>query len=315
MFIRQLNYLVTLAKEQHFARAAELCNVTQPALSSAIRSLENELGLVIVRRGRRFLGLTEEGERVLGWARQTIAALDHMRQDVSVSNLLTGTVRIGVIPTTMPVVSLLVATCREAHPRLSFAVRSLSSEAILRQLDEYELDIGFTYLDDHTQAGFEVLPLYRERYVLVSPPESGESTRAGAGRWDALGALQFSLLDSSMQNRQVINAAFRRAGVQPKVVLEADSLLTLMSNVRHAELHTVLPHSVLSVMDSTRRDAVTPLEPELTREIGLIARDLPSRPPLVAALWKAAKHLDLQRRFDAFLDCPRASAEASNAVS
>lgn len=315
MFIRQLNYLVTLAKEQHFARAAELCNVTQPALSSAIRSLENELGLVIVRRGRRFLGFTEEGERVLGWARQTVAALDHMRQDVSASNLLTGTVRIGVIPTTMPVVSLLIATCREAHPMLRYAVRSLSSDAILRQLDEYELDIGFTYLDDHTQAGFEVLPLYRERYVLVSPSGSEGDARAGKGRWDALGDLQFGLLDSSMQNRQVINAAFRRAGVQPKVVLEADSLLTLMSNVQHAELHTVLPHSVLSVMDSSRRNAVTPLEPELTREIGLIARDLPSRPPLVAALWRAAKHLELQASFDAFLERPRAIADAPAAVS
>lgn len=118
-----------------------------------------------------------------------------------------------------------------------------------------------------------------------------------------------------MQNRQVINAAFRRAGVQPKVVLEADSLLTLMSNVQHVGLHTVLPHSVLSVMDTTRRDAVTPLEPELTREIGLIAREVASRPPLVAAVWKAAKHLDMQASFDAFLDAPRERAEASTAVS
>jgi hypothetical protein len=76
-----------------------------------------------------------------------------------------------------------------------------------------------------------------------------------------------------------------------------------------------LPHSVLSVMDSTRRDAVTPLEPELTREIGLIARDLPSRPPLVAALWRVAKYLDLQASFDAFLERPQASAEASAEVS
>jgi DNA-binding transcriptional LysR family regulator len=315
MFIRQLNYLVTLAKEQHFARAAEVCNVTQPALSSAIRSLENELGLVIVRRGHRFLGFTEEGERVLGWARQTIAALDHMKQDVSASNLLTGTVRIGVIPTTMPVVSMLIAGCRETHPMLRYAVRSLSSDAILRQLDEYELDIGLTYLDGHTQAGFEVLPLYRERYVLVSPFGSQERADGDAGRWDTLGALQFGLLESSMQNRQVINAAFRRAGVQPKVVLEADSLLALLSNVQHAGLHTVLPHSVLSVMAGTQRDTVTRLEPELSREIGFIARELPSRPPLVAALWQAAKRLDLQNRFDAFLQPNDASADSSSAVS
>jgi DNA-binding transcriptional LysR family regulator len=315
MFIRQLNYLITLAREQHFARAAECCNVTQPALSSAIRNLETELGLVIVRRDRRFLGFTEEGERVLGWARQTIAALDHMRQDASTFRVLTGTIRVGVIPTTMPIVGSLVAPCREQHPMIRYSVRSLSSAAILRQLDDYELDIGFTYLDDDTQAGFEVLPLYRERYVLTSPKGSGEGACQGIRRWNAVGSLQFGLLDSSMQNRQVINAAFRRAGVQPKVVLEADSLLTLISNVRHAQLHTVLPHSVLSVMDHTDQVAVTSLEPELTREIGLITRDLPSRPPLVCALWEVAKHLDLQGSFDTFLDSSKAVACASMGAS
>ena len=67
MFIRQLDYLVTLAREKHFAKAAEACHVSQPALSSGIRSLEKELGVMIVQRGRRFVGLTAEGERVLAW--------------------------------------------------------------------------------------------------------------------------------------------------------------------------------------------------------------------------------------------------------
>jgi DNA-binding transcriptional LysR family regulator len=301
MFIRQLNYLVMLAKEQHFARAAALCNVSQPALSSAIRSLEEELGLTIVKRGRRFLGFTEEGERVLGWARETIAVLDHMRQDASASSALTGTIRIGVIPTTLPIVNLLLTTCREEHPMLRYSIRSLSSAAILRQLDDYELDIGFTYLDDHTQAGFDVLSLYRERYVLMSPSGSAEDARADVGRWDDLGGSQFALLDSSMQNRQVINAAFRRAGIQPEVILEADSLLTLISNVQHARLHTVLPHSVLSIMHSSHQVAVTPLKPEVTREIGLITRNRPSRPRHISAMWQAVKHLDLQDNFDSLL--------------
>jgi DNA-binding transcriptional LysR family regulator len=87
MFIRQLEYLVTLAREKHFARAAEACHVSQPALSSAIRTLEAELGLVIVERTRRFVGFTEDGERVLGWARQTLASLQNMRQDASAAQV------------------------------------------------------------------------------------------------------------------------------------------------------------------------------------------------------------------------------------
>ncbi len=67
MLIRQLNYLVALAREQHFGRAAQACNVSQPALSGAIRSIERELGMTIVQRGQRFGGFTSDGERVLGW--------------------------------------------------------------------------------------------------------------------------------------------------------------------------------------------------------------------------------------------------------
>ena len=307
MFIRQLQYLVTLAREQHFARAAELCNVSQPALSSAIRNLEAELGLVIVRRGRRFLGFTEEGERVLGWARETLAALEHMRQDASAAQVrLTGTIRIGVIPTTMPIVSLLLVSCRTEHSAIRYSLRSLSSDAILHQLDDYELDVGFTYLDDRVQAGFEVLPLYRERYFLLSP--TGSSAGTGVSRWGDLGELPFCLLSIAMQNRQVIDAAFRRAGVQPTVVLETDSLLALYSNVQHAGLHSVLPHSLLSVLNAKSGVRATLLLPELTREIGLITRNLPSMPPLVLAMWNASARLGLQQQFDSLLPRPDAAA-------
>ncbi|BCQ26360.1 LysR family transcriptional regulator [Caballeronia sp. NK8] len=310
MFIRQLKYLVTLATEQHFAKAAELCNVSQPALSSAIRSLETELGLVIVKRGRRFLGFTEEGERVLGWARQTLAALEHMRQDASASQVrLTGTLRFGVIPTTMPIIGLLLGACRAQHAAIHYAVRSLSSDVILRQLDDYEIDIGFTYLDKRVQAGFAVLPLYLERYFLLSPAGTHTRARPRAAKWSELGNLPFCLLGTAMQNRQVISAAFRRASVQPTVVLETDSLLALHSNVQHAGLHSILPHSLLSVIDGKESGVrAIPLEPELTREIGLITRSAPAMPPLVAAMWSAVGELDLQQRFDTLL--PRAQRGA-----
>jgi Bacterial regulatory helix-turn-helix protein, lysR family len=65
VFIRQLNYLVALAQEQHSGRAAQACNVSQPALSGAIRSIERELGMTIVQRGQRFESFTPDGERVL----------------------------------------------------------------------------------------------------------------------------------------------------------------------------------------------------------------------------------------------------------
>src|SRR5436189_5898554 len=68
MDIRQLQYLAALAREKHFTRAAQACNITQPTLSGRIRQLEQELGVPIVERGQRYIGLTPEGERVLKWA-------------------------------------------------------------------------------------------------------------------------------------------------------------------------------------------------------------------------------------------------------
>lgn len=312
MFIRQLEYLVTLAREKHFARAADACHVSQPALSTAIRALETELGLTIVNRGRRFVGFTEDGERVLGWARQTLASLQNMRQDASAAQQrLVGAVRVGAIPTVVPVTCRIFEPCMREHPHIRYEVHSLSSDAIHRQLDELEIDIGLTYLDAGMQAGFAVMPLYRERYILLNPPGTHESGERAAREWRDLSSLPLGLLPQTMQNRQVINAAFRREGIQPNVLLESDSLLALYGHVRHASLYSIFPHSLLTVMladDAVGRSLIVP---ELRREIGLVARNRETLSPLVAALWRCAETLDLQNEFDALL--PAVEKQSSGA--
>ncbi|CAG4889618.1 LysR family transcriptional regulator [Paraburkholderia saeva] len=302
MFIRQLEYLVTLAKEKHFARAADACHVSQPALSTAIRTLESELGVTIVNRGRRFVGFTEDGERVLGWARQTLATLQNMRQDASAAQArLVGTLRVGAIPTVMPVTSRIFAACMQQHPHIRYEVHSLSSDAIHRQLDDLELDIGLTYLDSRVQAGFSVMPLYRERYILLSPPHARAESTGSTRRWDTLGTVPLGLLPATMQNRQAVNAAFRRENVQPTVVVETDSLLALYAHVLHAGLFSIFPHSLLGVLPAGNDVGHSLLEPELTREIGLVTRNREALPPLVSAMWRSAERLDLQAEFDALL--------------
>jgi DNA-binding transcriptional LysR family regulator len=104
-----------------------------------------------------------------------------------------------------------------------------------------------------------------------------------------------------MQNRQVINAAFRRGNVQPRVVLETDSLLSLYAHIQYAGLYSVFPHSLLSVLPSGNDVRASLLLPELTRGIGLIARSRNALPPLVAAMWRSVEQLNLQREFDALV--------------
>ena len=296
MFIRQLEYLVTLAREKHFAKAAEACRVSQPALSSAIRSLEKELGVMIVQRGRRFLGLTAEGERVLAWARQTLASLSYMREDATTAkSTMTGTLRMGAIPTSMTVAAFLTGPCFSAYPNIRYTLSSLTADAIISQLDHFELDIGLTYLDDTVIEGFEKLPLFEERYVLLAGRSvSLESTLT----WEQAARLPLCLLTGKMRNRQIIDSAFRRAGVQPSVILETDSLFSLYAHVSEAGLFSIVPHSLLNFFDLQNRVQARPILPRLTRAIGLIARNQPTLAPVTAAVWEIARGLDLQRRFD-----------------
>ena len=296
MFIRQLEYLVTLARERHFAKAAEACHVSQPALSSAIRGLEKELGVMIVQRGRRYMGLTLEGERVLAWAQQTLASLSHMREDASTAKSdMSGTLRIGAIPTTMTVVAFLTRECFAAYPNIRYTLSSLTADAIVNQLDHFELDLGLTYLDDKVIEGFEKLPLYDERYVLLAEREAALDSSL---TWEQAARLPLCLLTGKMRNRQVIEAAFRRAGVQPKVILETDSLFSLYAHVSEAGLFSVVPHSLLNFFDLKNRVQARPLLPQLTRAIGLIARNQPTLAPITGAVWEIARGLDLQSRFD-----------------
>jgi DNA-binding transcriptional LysR family regulator len=299
MFIRQLEYLATLAREKHFAKAAEACHVSQPALSSAIRNLEKELGITIVQRGRRFLGFTIEGERVLVWAQQTLASLAHMREDASVSkSSMTGTLRIGAIPTTTTVAAFLTAPCHAAYPNIRFSVASLSAESIVSQLDQYELDLGLTYMDDRVLDGFETLPLYEERFVLLA---TRSATLEATVTWEQAARLPLCLLTGKMRNRQVIDAAFRRAGVKPDVVLETDSIFSLYAHVCDAGLFSVVPHSLLNYLDLSSRVQAKGLVPQVTRSIGLIARNQPSLAPITGAVWEIARQLQLQALFDRLL--------------
>jgi DNA-binding transcriptional LysR family regulator len=296
MFIRQLEYLVTLAREKHFAKAAEACHVSQPALSSAIRGLEKELGVMIVQRGRRYLGLTLEGERVLAWAQQTLSSLSHMREDASTAKSeMAGTLRIGAIPTTMTAVAFLTRPCFAAYPNIRYTLSSLTADAIVNQLDHFELDLGLTYLDDKVIEGFEKLHLFDERYVLLADRKVElDSTLT----WAQAARLPLCLLTGKMRNRQVIEAAFRRAGVQPTVILETDSLFSLYAHVSESGLYSVVPHSLLNFFDLENRVQARPLLPQLTRSIGLIARNQPSLAPITGAVWEIARGLELQSRFD-----------------
>ena len=124
--IDKLEMLIALSRERHFGRAAEACHVTQPTLSSAIKALEESLGTQLVLRGARFIGLTPEGERVLTRAKAIVAEARAMRSDVlTARDGVTGTLRLGVIPTALASVHDLTRPFLTENPGARLRVLSL----------------------------------------------------------------------------------------------------------------------------------------------------------------------------------------------
>ena len=162
MDIRQLQYLVALAREKHFTRAAQACHVTQPTLSGRIRQLEQELGVPIVERGQRFHGFTPDGERVLKWAHAILDNWGSLQHEIetlrNTSGLLSGRLSVGVIPTALSMAGLITTAIRERHPDIELTVLSQSSIDILRCLEEFSIDVGLTYLDNEPIEGMRCLP-------------------------------------------------------------------------------------------------------------------------------------------------------------
>jgi len=198
----------------------------------------------------------------------------------------------------MTVTAFITAASRALYPNIRYAISSLSTEAIASQLDRFELDLGLTYMDEKTLDGFESLHLFDERYVLLSAHNAEFEPSV---TWEQAGRLPLCLLTGKMRNRQVIDAAFRRAGAKADVILETDSIFSLYAHVSEAGLFSIVPHSLLNFFDMARVRA-TPVLPYLTRAIGLIARNQPTLAPITAAVWETARGLDLQKRFDLALD-------------
>src|SRR5262249_33988857 len=113
---------MALAREQHFGRAADACGVTQPTLSAGLKQLESTLGVLLVQRGSRFIGLTPEGERTLDWARRIVGDTRSMRQEITaLRHGLAGRLRIAAVPTALAMVSALTTPFRARHPAAAFA--------------------------------------------------------------------------------------------------------------------------------------------------------------------------------------------------
>jgi DNA-binding transcriptional LysR family regulator len=240
MVFRQLEYFVALARERHFARAAASCYVSQPALSEAIRKLENELGVTLVNRGRSFEGLTPEGERLVSWARRILADHDALKHEVAAMRSgLDGRLRLGVIPAASTTAALLIEPFCSAHPLVSVSLETRQATTdIAERLDRFELDAGIVYREGDLAGAVH---LYTEQQVLVASRRLvADSVDQLA--WSELGHMPLCMLSSSMRGRQLVDKALDGHGAILRPEVETDSIAALYSLAASGRWTAVVPY-------------------------------------------------------------------------
>ncbi|TWH04909.1 DNA-binding transcriptional LysR family regulator [Nocardioides sp. J9] len=294
MLLRRLEYLAALAREGHFGRAAESCHVTQPALSAGIRKLERELGVQVVKRGQRFEGFTPEGEEVLHWAQQMLAERAALDQHLAaMRGELSGTLRIGAIPTALSVASLLTTPLRQRHPLVRFLLESTSSREIVRRLNDFDIDVGMTYVDGEPLGPVRVVPLYRERYLLLTPADGALGRRDGAD-WSDAAAAPLCLLTPDMQNRRIIDGHLADTGTEARVVVETDTISAIYDHVVSMGLSSVVPHTWLPSFGVPEGIRALPLpRPRRSYQVGLVLAGHGPESLLTRALVEVAREVDL----------------------
>jgi DNA-binding transcriptional LysR family regulator len=287
MQIKQLTYLAALAREKHFGRAAAACHVSQPTLSAGIRQLEDDLGVPVVERGRRFNGLTPEGKRVLDHATRILAECDALRQTLVVDTRgLAGRLRLGVVPTALPMVARVTAPLNARHPAVTLTVLSQSSIEIARGIADFELEAGITYLDNEPLAHVRTRPLYAERYVLLTAADGPFAGRSSV-TWLEAAQVPLCLLTPDMQNRRILDGVFRSVGAMPRPVMETNSILNLCSHAGAGARSSVVPTPLLRVFGIPAGTRALPLTgPDVTQSVGLIIADREPASPLARSLFE-----------------------------
>src|SRR5205807_2173852 len=175
------------------------------SLSLGLKQLEETLGVMLVHRGSRFIGLTEEGERTLEWARRIVGDARAMRQDIkALKQGLNGRLRIAAIPAALPMVAMVTQPLYQRHPEVQFRILSRPWSQISSMLDNLEIDAAVTYIDLEPLTRVTAIPLYRERYQLLISGDAPFSKRRNVDRnvtWAEVAELPLCLLTTDTQNR------------------------------------------------------------------------------------------------------------------
>jgi LysR family transcriptional regulator, transcription activator of glutamate synthase operon len=292
MELRQLRYLVALADEQHFTRAAAREHIAQPALSQQIRRLEHEVGLALVERTTRRVTVTEAGRVLVARARRILAEVDAASAEMQAfSGVRSGHVMVGTMHTMGPVdVSLALAVFHQRHPGVELTVREESSEEMAEMLRDDVLDLAFLSVTERMEShGLRLHQLVLEELVVVLPHEHPLAGHR-AVRMGELAHEQFISFREGARLRELLEFAGRTAGFEPEVHLESNETERIRRLVARQMGVAILPRSDAEYPGADVAVA-TLIEPSLRRDITLACREGRRLAPAAAEFLELSKEL------------------------
>jgi DNA-binding transcriptional LysR family regulator len=289
MELRQLRYLVALAEQGSFTRAAQSIRVAQPALSRQIQKLESELGLALVDRTTRHVRITPAGQDVVATSRRVLGELDALKHSLEqTTNLLQGTIRVGVTRTPGPMdVPRLLAAFGRQHPGIELIVREGLSVDLADQLREDRLDLALISAISATQRRqLELQRCRTERLVVLLPADHRFAARKKLSIAD-LRNERFVAFSPGATIRDAVERAAVRAGFTPRASLETNDVDRAIGLVAEGLGVAVLPDSDARRGDRLGTFAVALHAPTLRYEIFVGWRAQRHLAPAAAALLMA----------------------------
>ena len=284
--LKDLRYLVAVADQRHFGRAASQCFVSQPTLSAQLKKLEASLGVQLIERAPNNVSLTAAGEQIVARARRILEATDEVVTLArSHRDPLAGRLRVALLPTIGPYLLPRVApTIRRALPRLQLRLYEYQTAPMLEKLHAGELDVGILALPVELD-GLEARELYREAFVVALPERHPLARHETLRVADLKDATLLLLEDGHCLRDQALEVC-GRVGVREQQDFRATSLETLRQMVATGAGVTLLPELAgRGAYASARGVALRPFaRPAPVRHVGAVWRKTTARRAAIDAL-------------------------------
>ncbi|MEY2682389.1 MAG: hypothetical protein RIQ66_950 [Pseudomonadota bacterium] len=299
MTLTELRYIIAVARERHFGRAAEACFVSQPTLSVSIKKLESELGVIIFERGGSEITLTPIGENIVQQAQRVLDAANQVKEIADQGrDPLRGALRLGVIYTIGPyLLPRIIKSMIERYPAMPLILQENFTVRLVEMMRTGEIDVAIL-ADPFDTTGLDTLPLYDEDFVVAVPKKHPWTKKQQIASVDLKQETMLLLGVGHCFRDQVLEVcpeaarfAANSAGIQK--TFEGSSLETIRHMVAEGLGITVLPRMSVSLDDDPLLKFITFAPPVPNRRIVLAWRKSFSRDRAVDALHEVIHSVEL----------------------